>query len=204
MYAFEGLKVSTYLLGAPLGLGEEACEIGAQPGFGGEDANPSLEILGGLIELPQVSVSKCSISGKSRKFSPPGSRLGPSRRRAPLRGRTASSPDCRLCQLRGVPQRIHPAVFRGGVSTALRDVRPLSRRPRCGRAREPRTDQSAEKWTARTGPPPVTCQERATATPTCSLMKTSAIAGPLQHAYFNGCRHRQSAAPSWTRNAHPN
>ena len=44
-----------------------------------------------------------------------------------LRGRTASSPDCRLCQLRGVPQRIPPAVFRGAVSTALRDVRPLSR-----------------------------------------------------------------------------
>ena len=122
----------------------------------------------------------------------------------PLRGRTASSPDCRLCQLRGVPQRIHPAVFRGGLSTALRDVRPLSRRPRCGRAREPCTDESAEKRTAHTGPAPVTCQERATATPTRSLMKTSAIAGPLQHAYFNGCRHRQSAAPSWTRNAHPN
>ena len=92
----------------------------------------------------------------------------------PLRGRTASSPDCRLCPLQGVPQRIHPAVFRGGLSTALRDVRPLSRRPRCGRARQARTEESAEKWTARTGPAPVTCRESTTATPTCSVIRTSA------------------------------
>ena len=88
--------------------------------------------------------------------------------------------------------------------------------PRCGTCDRCRADrvvaehaspapiESPEKWTAHTGPAPVTCQERATATPTCSVMRTSAIAGALQYAYFNGCRHRQSAAPSWTRNAHPN
>ena len=47
----------------------------------------------------------------------------------PLRGRTASSTACRLCPLEGVPQRVHPALFRGGVSTALWNVRPLSCRP---------------------------------------------------------------------------
>jgi len=84
--------------------------------------------------------------------------------------------------------------------------------PRCGTCDRCRADRvvtetagpapiSRPKTGPRTqGPAPITCQERATATPTRSLMKTSAIAGARQYAYFMGCRRRQSDA-FWIRNA---
>lgn len=52
MYAF-GFEHQHVALGTALSLGKEACEIGTHPCFGGQDANPSLETQGRVIELPQ-------------------------------------------------------------------------------------------------------------------------------------------------------